>query len=96
VQALFDAYFIENLDLTDDAVLARIAQGAGVDAQRAQQALNDAGLLEQVAKADAQARSLGINGVPFFIFNGQIGVSGAQEPEQLLAAMAQAQANTQS
>jgi predicted DsbA family dithiol-disulfide isomerase len=96
VQALFDAYFIENLDLTDDAVLARIAQGAGVDAQQAQQALNDTGLLEQVAKADAQARSLGINGVPFFIFNGQIGVSGAQEPEQLLAAMAQAQANTQS
>ncbi len=93
VQALFDAYFIDNLDLTDDEVLVGVATGAGILSERARQALDDQGLLAQVAQADAKARSLGISGVPFFIVNGQYAVSGAQEPEQLLAAMAQASAS---
>jgi len=33
---------------------------------------------------------LGINGVPFYIFNAQLGVSGAQEPQTLLDAMKEA------
>ena len=32
----------------------------------------------------------GIGGVPFFIFNRKIGVSGAQDPETLVDAMEQA------
>ncbi len=94
VQALFDAYFIENLDLTDDAVLTDVATRAHISPDRVQQALNDPDLLAQVAQADAKARSLGIQGVPFFVVNGQYAVSGAQEPEQLLAAMAQASASS--
>ena len=90
VQALFDAYFIDNLDLTQDPVLAQVGAQAGLDAERVQQALTDTGLLDQVAQTDAQARELGISGVPFFIFNRQFAVSGAQEPEQLLEAMQQA------
>ena len=90
VQALFDAYFIENLDLTDDEVLTEVATRGGLGSERARQALNDQVLLDQVAQADTKARSLGINGVPFFVVNGQYAVSGAQEPEQLLAAMQQA------
>ena len=35
-------------------------------------------------------RSLGINGVPFFIFNQAVTLSGAQDPAILLAAMQQA------
>jgi predicted DsbA family dithiol-disulfide isomerase len=33
---------------------------------------------------------MGINGVPFFIFNNAVSVSGAQDPTTLLAAMRQA------
>ena len=33
---------------------------------------------------DLQSRRIGINGVPFFVFNGRFGLSGAQEPEALL------------
>jgi len=43
-----------------------------------------------VQSADIEARSGGINGVPYFIFNRKVGVSGAQEPEALLQAMLQA------
>jgi len=43
-----------------------------------------------IQKADVEARGAGIGGVPFFIFNRKIGVSGAQDPETLLEAMEQA------
>ena len=45
---------------------------------------------DRVAQADAQARSMGINGVPFFVFNQKLAASGAQAPEALLEAMRQA------
>ena len=32
---------------------------------------------------------MGVQGVPFFIFNDQVGVSGAHEPDTLLQAMEQ-------
>jgi predicted DsbA family dithiol-disulfide isomerase len=35
---------------------------------------------------------VGIEGVPFFIINRTIGISGAQDPEVLLQAMEQARA----
>jgi predicted DsbA family dithiol-disulfide isomerase len=34
---------------------------------------------------------MGVEGVPFFIFNHRITVSGAQEPEALLEAMLEAE-----
>ena len=46
----------------------------------------------EVAEADQRARELGVSGVPFFIFDGKTAVSGAQEPEALLQAIAQARA----
>ena len=39
---------------------------------------------------EAQARRLGITGVPFFVLDGRLGVSGAQPPEVLLAALTRA------
>ncbi len=90
VQALFDAYFIANRDLTDAHTLAQVAREAGLDEQRVAQALNDADLHAQVSQSDERARSVGISGVPFFIFNGEYAVSGAHEAEHLLGAMEEA------
>jgi predicted DsbA family dithiol-disulfide isomerase len=39
---------------------------------------------------DRRVRELGVTGVPFFIFDGRVAVSGAQEPPALVAAMEQA------
>jgi len=36
---------------------------------------------------DQRARDIGVGGVPFFIFNEKVGVSGAQEPDVLQDAM---------
>ena len=52
-----------------------------------QQALSDTVLHEQIRASDQAAREMGITGVPFFIFNRKLAVSGAHEPETLLNAM---------
>lgn len=90
VEALFKAYFIEGQDLTRADVLAQIATSAGMSADIAQQALSDTVLHDQIRASDQAAREMGITGVPFFIFNRKVGVSGAHESESLLQAMQQA------
>ena len=51
---------------------------------------SEEGMKKMMAEADARSRGMGINGVPFFIFNQKVAVSGAQDPANLLAAMQQA------
>ena len=89
-ECLLKAYFVENRFIGDIEVLVDIAREAGLDAQAARDFLQDPAQLEAVARADAQARSMGISGVPFFIFNQKLAVSGAQDPATLLDAMQQA------
>jgi predicted DsbA family dithiol-disulfide isomerase len=89
-RALFEGYFVQGADLTSDAVLAAIAAGAGLAPETAAAALEDEGLAAQVEAAEERARTLGITGVPFFVFDGRVAVSGAQDPDVLLQAMRQA------
>ena len=89
-EELFRAHFTEGANLTDREALAAIAERAGLDRKAAADYLaGDAGR-DQIAQAEVEARSAGIGGVPFFIFNRKVGVSGAQDPEALLEAMEQA------
>jgi predicted DsbA family dithiol-disulfide isomerase len=87
---LMKAYFCEGADLTQDAQLVQIASAAGLPPQAAQAALQDTASLEEIAAQEEELRRIGVSGVPFFIINRQYGVSGAQSPEALLAAMEQA------
>lgn len=89
-EALFRAYFIEGANLTDNAVLADYAAQAGLPREDVLNYLNSAGGADVIRSADEEARQAGVNGVPFFIFNRSIGLSGAQEAEVLLQAMQQA------
>jgi len=45
---------------------------------------------DEVQSESREALDVGIQGVPFFIFNGSIAVSGAQDPARLLEAVAAA------
>jgi predicted DsbA family dithiol-disulfide isomerase len=89
-EELFKAYFVEGLNLTDHAALADIAARAGLDREAAAAYLDSDTDRDLIAQADVEARNAGIGGVPFFIFNHKVGVSGAQEAEVLLDAMEQA------
>ena len=92
-EALFRAYFIEGANLTDNAALADCAAQAGLDREMTMKYLQSGADADVVGSADIEARNAGINGVPFFIFNRSIGMSGAQDPEVLLQAMQQARSS---
>jgi predicted DsbA family dithiol-disulfide isomerase len=90
-EALMHAYFIEGVDLTDNANLVAIGTAAGLDKAAVEKCLADPQAREAVQEEDQRARAIGVQGVPFFIFNGKVAVSGAQPPEALLDAMRQAE-----
>jgi len=87
VEAFFKAYFLDGLDLTQASVLLDIAESAGMDRAVAEQHLQNSALHSQTLDSDKAAREMGITGVPFFIFNRQVGLSGAHEAETLLQGM---------
>ena len=90
IERLFRAYFVEGIDIGDIDALARLAGEAGFDATAARAWLaSDAGR-KAIAAEEQRARALGVTGVPFFVFNQRLAVSGAQPPEVLLGAMEQA------
>jgi predicted DsbA family dithiol-disulfide isomerase len=90
VQALFLAYFTDGRDLSDRATLADIATGSGLDRAEVDGLLaGDAGL-DVVRAGEEQSRRLGVSGVPFFVVNGRVALSGAQSPELFLQAFEQA------
>ena len=72
-------------------MLERLANEAGFDGDAAAAFLASEEGVDAVTNAEGNARELGVNSVPFFIFNGRIGVSGAQPAEVLLDAMKQAE-----
>ena len=84
VDALFRAYFEEASDIGDSAILAGIAERAGVTGWP------EAKDKARVAGQEERVRDLGISGVPTFIFNKESGLSGAYPPEQLAQAIRQA------
>jgi predicted DsbA family dithiol-disulfide isomerase len=90
-EAFLRAYFLDGVDLTARANLVAIATSAGLDRAAVEAWLDDPRAREAVAAADAHARAVGIEGVPFFIFNRRLAVSGAQPSEVLLEAMQQAE-----
>ena len=89
-ERIMKAYFVDGLFIGNVDVLVEIAVAAGLQGAAVREFLSDPAQCDAVAQADAQARQMGVSGVPFFIFNQKVAVSGAQEPAALLAAMQQA------
>jgi predicted DsbA family dithiol-disulfide isomerase len=90
-EAFLHAYFIDGVDLTRTENLVAIATAAGLDRAKVEQCLADPRSRLAVEQGDQRARAIGVEGVPYFIFNGKLAVSGAQGPEALLDAMRQAE-----
>ena len=87
--ALFGAHFTDGESISDADVLARLAEGAGLDADLARAALEDEALDAKVQADIDAARSLGISGVPFFVLHEKYGISGAQPFEVFTQALEQ-------
>ena len=90
VEALFLAYFTDGRDLSDRATLAEVAAGAGLDRDEVDELLEGDKGLDVVRAGEEQARRIGVSGVPFFVVNGKVALSGAQPPEMFRQAFEQA------
>lgn len=93
VERLFRAYFLEGADLTRSEVLIALAAEAGMERDAARAALEDSAMQRAVSDQEAAARAMGVEGVPFFVFDRRLAVSGAHEPEMLVRAIEQAAAS---
>jgi predicted DsbA family dithiol-disulfide isomerase len=78
-QRLFRAYFTDNRDLADHAVLAALAAEAGLDPDRAAEVLATDAYGDEVRGDERQASELDIHAVPTFVVEGRWIIPGAQE-----------------
>ncbi|QSE90929.1 DsbA family oxidoreductase [Rhodococcus pseudokoreensis] len=92
VEVLFRAHFGEGAVIDDPEVLVDIASRAGLDADAVRAEL-DSGAGADAVRADIDtARALQVSGVPFFVANRRIAVSGAQPKDVFLQLLTQANA----
>jgi len=78
-ERFFKAYFTDGELMSDHETLIRLAVDAGLNKDEVTAALETDQYAEEVRKDVAEARRLGVNGVPFFVLNQKYGVSGAQD-----------------
>jgi predicted DsbA family dithiol-disulfide isomerase len=91
VDRLFRAYFTEQRSLFDQASLEALAVDAGLDADEARRVLAGRDYADAVSADVHEAHALGVSGVPFFVFDRRVGLSGAQPVETFVAALKQAE-----
>jgi predicted DsbA family dithiol-disulfide isomerase len=89
-ERLMRAYFSEGAPVGDRDTLVRLAAEAGLDAADIEKVLDTDEHADAVRADEAEARALGITGVPFFVVDRSYGVSGAQPADQLLAVLERA------
>jgi predicted DsbA family dithiol-disulfide isomerase len=89
-ERLFKDYFISGKNIDDKEVLIAAGMEVGLDRLAIEMMLESESFTDEVRMDEAMARQIGISGVPFFIFNKNLAVSGAQAPETFLGAMEQA------
>lgn len=87
MERLFRAHFAEGQNVDDPSALVALGQECGLDAGALSRALAGDAHAGDVNADVAEARLLGISGVPFFVFDRKYAVSGAQEPAAFLAAL---------
>lgn len=89
VEGLFKLFFEEGANVGDREVLVSAANDAGMDGDLVGQLLERGDDRDAVEEQIAQARMMGVQGVPFFLLAGKYAVSGAQPPEVLAEAIRQ-------
>ena len=77
-QALFAAYFTEQRDVSDRAVLAEVAEAVGLDKAEAEAVLASDRYGAEVRQEESMWMQNNIRGVPAIIFNNRHLVTGAQ------------------
>lgn len=83
-EALFIIHFMEGKDIDDQETLLETGVLIGLDKKEVKDVLESDSFEYEVKQDESDARSIGVSGVPFFVFNDKYAVSGAQSPDTFL------------
>lgn len=86
-EALFAAYFTENLVLSDRSVLIDKAVSVGMDEKEVKDMLESDRYADDVRFDEREAAMRGVHGVPYIVFNGSFAVPGAMSVEGFRSAL---------
>ena len=89
-ELLFQGHFTRGADLSDRDTLLQLALEAGLEEQAVRECLESERYGDDVRLEQLQANNIGVRGVPFFLFDDRLAVSGAQEPDAFLEALEKA------
>jgi len=80
-ELLFKSYFTEGKNIDDLETLLQLGEEIGLDKNELKSILEGNQFAEDVQKDIYEAHQVGLKGVPFFVYNNQYGISGAQPKE---------------
>lgn len=89
-EEMFKAHFIDGKNIDDVESLMESGISIGLDKEEVKKVLASDAFSKEVETDEAEARSIGVTGVPFFVLNNKYAVSGAQSSETFLQALTQA------
>jgi predicted DsbA family dithiol-disulfide isomerase len=90
VEALFRAYFTGGQDIGDRQVLRDLAADSGLDRVEVETFLAGDEGVSELRLEEERGRRLGIDGVPHFVIDARVALSGAHQPEIILGAIEEA------
>lgn len=89
----FKAFFVNGMNLTDFEIVSKVASGSGLDSETINGVFHD-NLFEKFVQEDIKmSKKYNITGVPFYVIDDSIGISGAQPPEVIVDAINQSNKN---
>lgn len=89
-ERLFAAYFTEGKNIDDEETLIQLGVEVGLPEDEIREMLQSDLYADEVQNDKEAARQVGVQGVPFFVFNNKYAVSGAQPGEVFLETLQKA------
>ncbi len=84
---IFHNYFIDGIDIGDTTNLIKIAANHGIKSEELNNQFKLKENITKIYQMDVSGREMGITGVPFFVFNNKVMLSGAQPTEVMIDAI---------
>ena len=82
INLLYDAYFTKNLLMSDENVLIDLGMKVGCTKEELEKLMNSDQYSKEVREDEENAYSEGVNGVPYFMINGEV-INGAVSKEEM-------------
>lgn len=92
---LFDAYFTQNLKLSDENVLVKIGEDSGLEREETLEVLRSDKFNQEVIYDERLALAYGIRAVPFYIFDEKYAIPGALSYEDFKKVLIQVKNNSE-